>query len=319
MHIAHLALVTAVVLCLATAAFTAPSPRYPIKAVAMLVGWPPGQAIDLIARALVDATRPHFPVYVVNRPGGAGTVAAAEVVLAKPDGYTIGITALAVMAVQPHLTDLPYKTPEDYRPVIKVGGHAVVLAVRADAPWRTIGDLVQYARANPGKVRVGTAGVGTIPHLNLESLKETSGVSLTHVPFAGGGEYVPALLGGHIEAIAALPVEVIPHVRAGRLRVLGIFSSKRSPFFPEAQLFRELGYDITTEIYHFIFAPKATSDYVIRILHAAFKRGLDSEQFKKFAHDANYVIDYMGPHDLKRQLERDYAFFGDLIRKLKLR
>lgn len=319
MRIALVALALGLTLWLASAVPAAPGPSYPIKPVAMIVGWPAGQAIDLVARALVEAARPYLPVYVVNRPGGAGTMGAAEVVLAKPDGYTIGMTAVAVMTVQPHLTDLPYKTPDDYRPVIKTGGHAVVFCVRTDARWRSMAELLEQARVSPGAVRVGSAGVGTIPHIDLEALTEKASVNLTHVPFAGAGEYVSALLGGHIEAVVGLPVEVIPHIRAGRMRALAIFAAKRNPLFPGVPIFPELGYDITAGVYHFVIVPKATPDRVVQILHDALKKALETEAFRRFAADNSYVIDYMGPSDLKRQLERDYAFFGDMVRKLKLR
>ncbi len=319
MRVVHIVVTTSLVMWLALGASAVTGPAYPIKPVAVVVGWPAGQAIDLVARALVEAARPHFPAYVVNRPGGAGTIGAAEVVLAKPDGYTIGMTAVAVMTVQPHLTDLPYRTPEDYQSVIKIGGHAVVFAVRADAHWRSISEVLEHARANPGTVRVGSAGVGTIPHIDLEALKEKAGVNLTHVPFAGAGEYITAVLGGHIEAVVALPVEVIPHVRAGRLKVLAIFSAKRNPLFPGVPILPELGYDITAGVYHFIIAPKKTPDRVVKVIHDAFKRAIETETFRKFADDNSYLIDYMGPGELKRQLERDYAFFGDMVRKLKLR
>lgn len=229
--------------------------------------WPEGAA-----RARVSAVAGATLGYIMLLPYVGHLLAAVLVTL----------VVLQVMGDGTTASDrAPLQTPEDYRPVIKTGGHPVVFCVRADARWRTMAELLEQVRASPGAVRVGSAGVGTIPHIDLEALKEKAGVSLTHVPFAGAGEYISALLGGHIEAVVGLPVEVIPHVRANRMRALAIFSTKRNPL--GVPIFPELGYDITAGVYHFVVAPKATPDWVVQIIHDALKKAIESDTFKKFA------------------------------------
>jgi len=207
--------------------FSPVAAEYPERSVTLICPFPAGGAMDIVARNLVEAMKRHFPkpVAVVNRPGAAGTIGNAEVVQARPDGYTIGISAVAVLTVQPHRTDLPYKTPDDYEPIIKLVNLPIVLAVKADAPWKNAREFLDAARAAPGKLRVASPGVGTILHLDLEALKSAAKVDLTHVPFAGGAESVPALLGGHVEGLNAHPSEIGPHVQAGRARILAVYEA----------------------------------------------------------------------------------------------
>jgi len=296
----------------------APRSSYPEKPITMIVPFPAGGTVDLVARALVEAAKPYFPqpIAVVNRPGGAGTVGTAELVQARPDGYTIGLIPVGPVAVQPHLSQLPYRGPGDIRPVIKVVRLPVVLAVRADAPWQTAKELLDFARANPGQVRVGHGGIGTIPHIDLELLKQQAWVDMTHVPFSGAPEANSALLGGHIEAVVPHPDQVIEHVRAGRMRVLAVFEEQRNRLFPEAPTFRELGYNITLAPYYFVAGPKNVPDEVAVFLHDAFKKAMESDSFRKFVEDNSLVLDYAGPDDIKKQLSRDYELYREIVNKI---
>lgn len=222
--------------------------------------------MDIVSRGLSEAMKPHFPqpLAVVNRAGAAGTIGNAEVVRARPDGYTLGISAVAVLTVQPHRTKLPYQGPDTYAPINKLVNLAIVLAVRQDAPWKTAQEFLAAARQAPGKLRVSSPGIGTILHLILEDLKDRARVDVTHVPFRGNGEAIPALLGGHVEASVVHPGEIVPHVQAGKARVLMVFEPVRDPLFPDAPTARELGYDITLGVYYLLIGPKGTPPAVIR-------------------------------------------------------
>lgn len=318
-----------VILALLLCALSSPQPGfsagkadYPTKPVNIVVPFPPGQSPDLIARALSEGAKGSFPqpIVIVNRPGGAGTIGIAEVVMARPDGYTVGLSPIAPMIVQPQLTsDLPYKRPDDYRPVMKTGSVPMVLSVTADSPWKSIQDLIAYAKANPGKMRVGSSGLGSIPHMDLELFKEQAGVDLTHVPFPGSAAYIPALLGGHIEAIADSLPPVLDQVRAGKIRVLATFEEKRNGILPDVPTFKELGFDITLGVYHSVFVPKATPDAVVQALGDALKKAMDTEPFRKFVESNNYVVDYQDGAALKKQLDADYDKMGPIITKLGLK
>jgi tripartite-type tricarboxylate transporter receptor subunit TctC len=293
---------------------------YPERAVTLICPFPAGGAMDIVARNLVEALKAHFPkpVVVVNRPGAAGTIGNSEVVQARPDGYTIGISAVAVLTVQPHRTDLPYKTPDDYAPIIKLVNLPVVLAVRAGSPWKTARDFLEAARAAPGRLRVGSPGVGTILHLDLEALKAEAKVDLTHVPFAGGGESVPALLGGHIDALTAHPAEVLPHVQAGKAHVLAVYQERRNALFPEAPTLRELGHDITLGVYYLLIAPKGTPPGVLTRLHDSARAATAEAVFQTMARTRGYLIEYKGPEALKQELWESYRKNEALLQKLGL-
>jgi tripartite-type tricarboxylate transporter receptor subunit TctC len=306
---------------LAAVALTSPArAAYPERPVTMICPFPAGGAMDIVARHLVEAMKPHFPkpITIVNRAGAAGTIGNAEAVQARPDGYTIGISAVAVLTVQPHRTDLPYHGPDDYEPVIKLVNLPIVFAVRADSPAKTMRDFLETARSAPGKLRVGSPGIGTILHLNLEALKREAGVDITHVPFAGGAETVPALLGGHIDGLNVHPSEILPHVQAGKARVLAVYQERRNLIFPDAPTFREFGHDITLGVYYLLIAPKGTPPAALTLLHDAARKAMDEPGFVGMAKTRGYVIDYKGPESLRQELWDSYRKNEVLIKTLGL-
>ena len=294
---------------------------YPEKPVTFFCGFPAGGAMDMTARAITEAVKKYFPkpMAVVNRPGAAGTIGAAEIIQAKPDGYAIGITAVAVLTIQPHRTKLPFGAPEDYTPIIKLNNLPICFAVRNDAPWKTMKEVIEYANANPGKLRVGHPGLGTILHLDLELLKDMAKVDMTAVPFAGGAESVPALLGGHVEALSVHHGEIVAQVKAGKARVLAVFEEKRNPLFPDVPTFREIGYDITMGVYYMVIGPKGLSPEIVSKLHDAFKKGMGEPVFIEAMKARGFDVSYEGSEDLGRRLKKDYEQNAKLVDLLKLK
>src|SRR6267378_3654435 len=217
--------------------------EYPERALTIIVAYPAGGMVDIVARPMAESMKKKFPkgVAVLNRPGGGGSVGMAEVAQAKPDGYTVILAPVSTLVIHPQLNDLPYKTPDDYEPILNTISFHALLVVRAEAPWKNAREFVDAARAAPGKLRVASPGEGTSSHLNLEQLMARANVKFTHVPFSGWGETSPALLGGHVDAVVAQPGEVRPLVDAKKLRVLAVASPQRHPFFPEAQTGKEVG------------------------------------------------------------------------------
>jgi tripartite-type tricarboxylate transporter receptor subunit TctC len=291
---------------------------YPERPVNLICVFPPGGAMDTVARGLSEAMKKTFPqpVAVVNRPGAAGTIGNAEVVQAKPDGYTLGISAVAVLTVQPHRTELPYKGPDTYAPIAKLVNLAIVLAVKQDAPWKTAQEFLAAAKQAPGKIRVSTPGLGTILHLVLEDLKGRTALDLTHVPFRGNGEAIPALLGGHVEASIVHPGEIVPHVQAGKARVLMVFEPARDPLFPESPTAKELGHDITLGVYYLLIGPKGTPPSVIEKVSSAAKKAVEDPAFVTMAKARGFQVDHKGPEDVTKELWDSYRRFGPLVKKL---
>ena len=314
---ARLTFVMTALLLTLCGAVSAGQAAFPTRPINLIVPYPPGGVSDLMTRPLTkeaSALLP-YPIVVVNRPGGAGTIGFAEAIQARPDGYTIGLGSVGISAIQPHLSDLPYKTPDDYRSLLNVITTPEIFAVRSDAPWKTMQELLAHAKANPGKVRVSIPGIGSIQHMLFETLKDVAGIDMLTVPFAGGGEAIPPLLGGHVEGIVIAPAPLLGHIEAGKVRVLATFSERRDPFAPDTPAFRELGYDVARDEYVFLALAKNTPDAVAEVLHDALKRAMDTEPFKKLITDKRLIIRYENGPDLKKRLQADYASFGDLIRK----
>jgi len=294
---------------------------YPKKSLNLVVPFGAGGLPDQVARVLVEASKPYFPkpILIVNRPGGAGTVGGAEVVQARPDGYTMGLTTKGPMLVQPFLSNLPYNGPGDFQPVVKIVNPPLVFTVRANEPWKTLKDVVEFAKTNPGKVRVAHPGPGSLQQLTLETLKERAKVDLTGVPFSGGGgAMASAVLGGHVEATIIPPVVVLGHVKAGRLKILATFEENRNPQFSDVPTARELGWDVIGANPLYVFGPKGMPESAIRSVEEAFKKGMETARFKKFAEEKSLSVDYKGPKDLGQELQSDANRFGQLVKKLGL-
>jgi tripartite-type tricarboxylate transporter receptor subunit TctC len=295
--------------------------EYPEKPVTFICPWPAGGSTDVTARTLTQAAKKYFPkpMVVVNRQGGAGTVGTAEVIQSKPDGYTVGLSAGMALTLQPHRTKLPYQTPEDYTPILRLIRLPLCVAVKASAPWKTMAELIEYAKANPGKVRVGHAGIGQTDYLLAELLKMKAGLDLSLVPFPGSVENLSALLGGHIEAMSTYHGVVLPQVKAGKVRVLAVFEEQRNPRFPDAPTLRELGHDIAMSVYYLVLGPKGLTPQMVELLHGAFKKAIEDPAFAQVMETNAYTIAYEGPQDLKKRLLREYDQNAKLVDLFNLR
>jgi len=297
---------------------TALAQSYPSKPITLVVPYPAGGGADIIARMLAESMKPILgqPVTVTNRPGGQGTIGTAEVLRSPADGYTIVLSAAATLTVQPHRQDLPYNTPDDYDPIIKAANLPMVLAVLTSSPLKSAKATMDFARANPGKVRVGTPGNGSVGHLIVASVNTKSGVKLGHVPYASGAESIPSMLGGHIEAVVAHPSELLPHVKAKTVTVLAVFEEQRNPNFPDAPTFRELGYDITMGVYYPVIAPKSMPADVRAKLFKAAKAAMEGQAFSSRAKEGGYNLDIKDPEVLRKDLWTAYRDNGQLVKEL---
>ena len=293
---------------------------FPTRPVTLVVPYPAGGGADIIARMLAESMKAQLgqPVVVTNRPGGQGTIGTAEVLRAPADGYTIVLSAVATLTVQPHRQDLPYNTPDDYDPIIKAADLPMVLAVLSSSPWKSAKEAMDFIRANPGKIRVGTPGNGSIGHLIVASVNTKAGVKFAHVPFASGAESIPALLGGHIEAIVAHPSELLPHVKAKTVTVLGTFEEKRNSVFPEAPTFRELGYDVVMGVYYPVIGPKNMPADVKAKLFKAAKAAVETPVFSSQAKERGYILDIKEPEAFRKELWSAYRTNDLIVKELGL-
>jgi tripartite-type tricarboxylate transporter receptor subunit TctC len=293
--------------------------QYPAeRPLTILSGYPAGGQVDVVARLLAEAMKAKFPkgVIVANRTGAGGAVAAAEVATGKPDGYTIVLTPLSTLVIQPQILDVRFKTPDDYEPVVNVVSYYPLLVVKPDAPWKSAREFIAEAKSNPGKLRVGSPGEGTSSHLNLEELMHVTGTKLTHVPYRGWGESSPALLGGHIEALVAQPGEAKPMVEGKRMRALVVFQNSRHPAFPDAPTAKELGWNVANGVWFLLMAPKGTPAPVVKHIHDAAKAAIEDPAFKAAMDLRGADVDYRPGDQLRADLWREYKLHTDILKRI---
>jgi tripartite-type tricarboxylate transporter receptor subunit TctC len=291
--------------------------EFPTKEVQIIIPYSAGGATDLIFRALAATTEKYLgkAVIVVNRPGGGGTVGVTEVSQAKPDGYTL-LSAITPLTILPHMVKTAF-TYKSFDPVINVVRDPGMFLVRSDAPWKNLKEFLDYAKKNPDMITVGNSGAGGGVHLIALAFQQAAGVKFNHIPFAGGGPSVTALLGGHINAVSVSPPEGIEHVKAGKLRIIALFSEKRFELFPDVPTVKEQGIDFTMGQWRGLAAPKGTPPDAIKKLHDAFKKGMDDPVFKKNAKDMVVNLSYLGPEAFGKLMAHDDEFYTKLVKEIK--
>ena len=293
--------------------------KYPSRPINFVVGYAPGGASDIVIRALANSAGKILgqPVVVVNKPGGSSAVSLTNLKNEKPDGYTIALLATGGVISQ-HMRKVAYDSAKDFTPIMQ---HAVFhegLVVQKDAPWKTVGEFVDYARANPGKIRYGSSGPGSPSHLVMEQLAAVAKVKMVHVPFEGTAPAVTALLGGHVDAVADNTAWK-PHVVSGRLRLLAAFQTKRVPFAPEVPTLQEAGFNAIHAHIHSSVGPKGMSPEIVATLHNAFKKSLEDPDFLKVVNQVDAIVTYRSPEELAKHLVDINDFIESMVVKLELR
>jgi tripartite-type tricarboxylate transporter receptor subunit TctC len=208
-------------------------------------------------------------------------------------------------------------TYRDFEPIINVVQDPAMFQIRADAPWQTLQEFLDYARKNPGMITVGNSGAGGGVHLIALAFEKAAGVKFNHIPFAGGGPSVTALLGGHVHAVSVSPPEGIAQVKAGKLRIIALFSEQRMPDFPNVATVREQGVDFAMGQWRGLAAPKGTPPEVIKALHEAFRKAMDDPAFRKNAADMSVALAYMGPAEFGKVMAADDQRYAKLVTEIR--
>ncbi|MYN13861.1 tripartite tricarboxylate transporter substrate binding protein [Pusillimonas sp. TS35] len=260
---------------------TAAYPEAPIR---LIVPFGAGGITDIIARHLGKtlANVLDQSVVVENRPGAGGTIGAMALANATPDGYTVFMGTVGTQVVNPLIMQSINYNPDRFKPVGMVSGSPYVLAIRPGLNIDSLQDLVKYAKANPGKLTHGSAGVGSSPQLGIELLKYTSNINLLHIPFKSGGEAVNAALGAQVDVVMdAIPV-IMPHVKAGKLKALALASETASDAAPSVPSSTQAGNpDLKISSWNALFVPEGTPANVVNILNAALIKALGEPEFKQ--------------------------------------
>lgn len=277
-------------LCLASAllafglADAAGAQKFPDKPITLVVPWPAGGATDVVVRAMAEVAGKDLgqSVVVENRAGASGTLGPATVAAtAKPDGYTIVQMPITVYRFPVMKgTKVTWDPMKDFTYIIHMTGYTFAIGVKADSKFKTWKDVIDFARANPGKVTYGTPGAGTSLHIGMELISGHEKVEFTHVPFKGGPETTAALIGGHVD-LSVEGTTMVPMIEAGQIRLLQVWTEKRVPQWPDVPSIRELGYPWSFDSPWGIAGPKGMDPAVVTRLHDAFKKALDDPKVQE--------------------------------------
>ena len=303
---------------LLAAALPLQSQDYPRGPITLVIPLAPGDATDTSARAIADELSRELKVSIVpvNRPGAGGAVGTEAVVKAKPDGNTIILTNNASLVFRSILDPktASYNPLTDLTPLGLAMRSPSILAVRGDAPYKTLAELVEYAKSNPGSVRIGTAGAGSVGEFCVHTINSLTGASLVPVPFTGASPGVTALLGGHVEGVVLALGTMTGHLRSGTLR--GIVISSRYPDFPEIPTLSDLGYsEALFGIWVAFFAPAGVPTEVSRALVPALERAITSPAIAAKLKPLGMVMDYSSPEKLLAEIREEHRRVSELAAK----
>lgn len=291
---------------------------YPEKEITLVVQAAPGGASDFVARTMAQYAAPLLGTRfnVVNRTGGSGAVGMSVVMNSKPDGYTIGYVPVELSM----LKYLGYAQidPSNFDLIMRANILPAALTVRADSPYKSVNDFIKAGKANPGKLAIGNAGPGSIWHLAAAAMEDETGITVKHIPFDGAAPAIAALLGGNVDAVTVSVMEVLPNVKAGKLRVLGVMDRSRSSLLPDVPTFKELGYDVQVMAWGGFAVPKGTPADIRQKIHDAFKAAYQSEGFQKAFADRGVVPGYLPPEEFREFAEQQSKMFGRLFNRLGL-
>lgn len=292
--------------------------KFPSRPITLIAPWPAGGSSDAVMRAFGQSASKILgvPVVVENKPGVGGTLGASAMLQAKPDGYTVTQLPLGIYRL-PHMQTMPFNPVTDITHIVCLTGYTFGIACTADAPFKTLKDMVAYAKANPGKLEYGHTGTGTTPHLAIEEFSEKAGIKLNPIPFKGSAEIMQAILGGHIRVMSGT-TEFAPHVQSGKLRLLATLGSQRNKAFPDVPTVKESGWDTITESPFGIGGPKNMDPAVVKVLHDAFKATLDDPEVKAALDKFFQPTIYMNTADYTAYAQRTFAAEKATIERLGL-
>jgi len=295
---------------------------YPSRNITMVVPFPPGGQADLAARPIAQKLQELFgkPVVVDNRGGAGGAIGNALVARAEPDGHTLLMT-LASLAALPE-ADRLFDRPVQYEvsqlvPIARVLADPTLLAVNASTPWKSVADLVEDAKRNPGMIPYGSSGSYGTLHISMEMFTANAGIKLAHIPYRGAGPALTDLLGGQVKALASAPGVLKPHVESGAVRVLANFGVERIASFPQTPTFQELGYkDVELYIWAGLFAPAQTPQPILMRLREAMRQVMGDPQVIKTFESAGSPPAYQDAPEFARFVEADSARLIRAVQKI---
>jgi tripartite-type tricarboxylate transporter receptor subunit TctC len=314
------AAVLAVTCALSALIDVSPAQDFPTRPITFVVPYAVGGTVDVQLRALAAATEKHLgrSFVIENRPSATGTLGPAQVAAsAKPDGYTLTQIHTGVLRF-PFMAKAPYDPAVDFTYIIGISGLTSGLVVRSDAPWKTFDEFLTDAKANPGKINYGAPAGAATPYIAMQQIAKRRGIQWTHVPFKSFAESSNALLGGHIHAVSDA-AGWAPLVNSGELRLLVTYGSNRTRNWPSVPTLREVGIDVAANSAYGVAGPKGMNNAVVKILHDAFKKGMEEPTFVALLKKLEQEPIYQSTEDYRAYIERELVVQRQLVEELGLK
>ena len=294
---------------------------YPTKSITMIVPFPPGGLADIVARPVAEALTRELgqPVVIENKGGAGGGIGMGVAARAKPDGYTV-LLALSSLTVIPEADALLGRSPmfllNELRPIARYTADPTVLAVRADAPWKTVKEFIEDARKRPGAINYGSSGNYGTMHVPMEILAQTAGVKMTHIPFTGAAPAIVAMLGGQIDAVSTGPATVLQHVKAGKIRVLGHWGNGPLASLPDVSSLKDLGFNAEYAQWSGLFIPSGTPEPIAQRLRAAAKVAAQDTKVRDIIQNTGSPVVYLDSPEFEKYVQADATRMTDVVKKI---
>ncbi len=297
------------------------SQDFPTKPITIYCGFEAGATTDLTARALAEAGQKILgvPVVVENKAGGGSTVAASLVASKKPDGYTLAVVASSAMDVRHIMLAPPYNPAKDFTFLMVYGNYVGGICVLKESPFKTLNDLLDYARKNPGSLSYSSSGIGANQQLAVDYLAKQAKVSFKHVPFKGGAPASTALIGKHVDFTAGAGIH-LNYVKQGIFRMLAVTSAEqRDPEFPEVPSLKDLGYQDLPPQQYLLLAPKGLPAPISKKLEDSFRQAVHSAEFKKVMKNLSVPFSFKDRRQLEADFPGTYKFYADLLKEIGIK
>ncbi|MFE8646564.1 Bug family tripartite tricarboxylate transporter substrate binding protein [Sphingomonas sp. NCPPB 2930] len=294
--------------------------KYPSRPITLVVPFPPGGSVDLMARQYAEPMSRILgvPFVVDNRPGAGGSVASLAVARAKPDGYTLVVSSQSSHLANP-LTQpkVGYDPVKDFESIAILARQPNVLVVHASLPIHTVKEFVDYAKKNPGKLNYGSGGVGSMGQLNVEMFKAVTGLYATHIPYRGGTQLITAVLADEVQFILDNLLIMLPHIQAGKVRALAVAADARVPQLPDVPTMAEVGYpQLNLTSWTGLAAPGGTPDAIVQTLYKTVRQvALTPAMVTNLKERGVVVPEEMSPAAFEQMMAERMVKFGDVVRK----
>lgn len=295
--------------------------KYPDRPITIVAPFPPGGVADLTARPVAAALEKVLknPVVVVNKTGAAGAVGMSFVANSKPDGYNL-LMALSSISIIPEADKLFDRKPayamEQLIPIALISADPTIFVVNAGHPWKSAKEFVADAKKRPGQISYSSSGVYGTLHMAMEMFSHAAAINLKHVPYAGAGPALTAILGGHADTLASGPAVVIPHIKSGKLRPLAGWGAKRVEALPNVPTFKELGYDIEFYIWAGLFAPRGTPEPVMKSIRDSVRQAVNTPEFKAAMEKLQTPVAYLDAPEFRKFWDKDAKMLANAIKRV---